>query len=209
MFENITMIDLKILSLYIKDYSATFSIRHITKALNINYSHAFKRVKKLVKDSILLEKKTGQVNNVSLNIGNMGTIQLLSFVEEQESRKIKYSALGLIAEEAARIDPFSCIGLFGSRVAGKATKESDWDIFIIIQKSEKREMEKLMGKFPFIKNVQLQVFSLEEFEESLLSAEETVVKHIVRNKQIIYNPHPFYNIISKWEKIKYAPSQTS
>ena len=209
MFEHITMVDLKILSLYVKDYSATFSIRQITTALNINYSHAFKRVKKLVKDSILLGKKAGQVNNVSLNIQNMDTIQLLSFVEEQESKKIKYSALRLIAEEAARIDPFSCTGLFGSRVSGKATKESDWDMFIITQKSRKKEMEKIMTKFPFAKNVDLQVFSLEEFEESLLSPEETVVKHIVRNKQIIYNPHSFYNTINKWEKVKYAPSQTS
>lgn len=209
MFENITIIDLKILSLYVKDYSATFSIRHITRALNINYSHAFKRVKGLVKDGILLEKKEGQVNNVSLNIKNLDTIQLLSFVEEQESKKIRYSTLRLIAEEAARIDPSSCIGLFGSRVSGKATKESDWDCFIITQKSRKREMEKLMTKFPFVKNIQLQVFSVEEFEEGLLSSEETVVKHIVRNKQMIYNPHPFYSIINKWEKIKYAPSQTS
>jgi predicted nucleotidyltransferase len=209
MFENITTIDLKVLSLYTRDYSATFSIRHITKSLNINYSHAFKRVKKLVKDGILLEKKTGQVNNLSLNIKNLDTIQLLSFAEERESKKIKYSALMLIAEEAAKIDPFSCIGLFGSRVAGKAIKESDWDMFIITQKSRKREVERLMSKFPFARNIQLQVFSLDEFEESLLSPEETVVKHIVRNKQIIYNPYPFYNIISKWEKVKYAPSQTS
>ncbi len=209
MFGNITPVDLKILSRYVKDYSATFSIRHITRALYINYSHAFKRVKKLVKDGILLEKKTGQVNNLSLNIQNRDAIQILSFAEQQESKKIKYSTLRLIAEEAARIDPFSCIGLFGSRVSGKATKKSDWDMFVIAQKSKKREMEKIMTKFPFAKNVQLQVFSLEEFEESLLSPEETVVKHIVRNKQIIYNPYPFYNLIIKWEKIKYAPSQTS
>lgn len=156
-----------------------------------------------------MEKKAGQVNNVSLNIQNMDTIHLLSFVEERESKKIKYSALRLIAEEAASIDPLCCIGLFGSRVAGKATKESDWDMFIITQKSRKKEMEKIMSKFPFVKNVQLQVFSLEEFEESLFSPEETVIKHIVRNKRIIYNPHPFYNIIKKWEKVKYAPSQTS
>src|SRR3989338_1653531 len=209
MFKDITIVDLKILSQFARDYSATFSIRHITKALGINYSHAFKRVKKLVKESILLGKKSGQVNNISLNIKNVDTAQLLSFVEEQESKKIKYSVLWLIAEEAASIVPLSCIGLFGSRVAGKATKDSDWDIFIIAQKSKKREMEKIMPKFPFVKNIQLQVFSVEEFEESLLSPEETVIKHIVRNKQIIYNPHPFYSIIRKWEKIKYAPSQTS
>jgi hypothetical protein len=64
-----------------------------------------------------------------------------------------------------------------------------------------------MAKFPYARDIQLQVFTLEEFENSLLSTEETVVKHIVKNKQIIYNPHPFYNIIYKWEKIRYAPSQ--
>lgn len=207
MLEHITTIDLKILSSYIKDYAATFSIRQITKKLDINYSHAFARVKKLVKGNILIEKKIGQVNHLSFNIQNIDSIQMLSFVEEQESKEMKYSILRSLAEEAIKIDPFSCIGLFGSRAAGKATKESDWDVFIITQK--RKEMEKIMVKFPYVKNIQLQVFSLEEFEESLLSPKETVVKHIIRNKQIIYNPHVFYNIISKWERMKYAPSQTS
>lgn len=205
MFEDITIIDLKIMSLYTKDYSATFSIRNITQRLNINYSNAFKRVKELIKEGILMEKKMGKSNGISLNLMNLGTIQLLSFVEEQETKELKNTTLRLLASDAIQIDPFSCIGIFGSRVSGKATKESDWDVFIITNK--RKEMEKIIAKFPFATNIQLQVFTLEEFENSLMSPEETVVKHIIRNKQIIYNPHPFYNIIYKWEKIKYAPSQ--
>lgn len=208
MLEDITLIDLKILSLFVRDYSAAFSMRQITKALDINYSHAFRRIKKLMKDEILLSNKVGQANNMMLNIRNIAAIQLLSFVEEQESKKIKNTDLELIAKEAMQIDPFSCVGLFGSRAAGKATKESDWDIFVICQKDKRREMEKVMAKFPYIRNIQLQAFSLEEFQESLLTSEETVVKHIVKNKQIIYNPHPFYSIICKWEMIKYAPRQS-
>jgi len=207
MLENITIIDLKILSLYIKDYAASFSIRQITKKLNINYSHAFKRIKKMAKQGILSQKKRGQVNHISLNLQSIEAIQLISFVEEQDSKKLKKSVLRLLIAEAIQIDPFACLGIFGSRASGKAKKGSDWDVFIITQKT--KEMNKIMARFPQVTDVQLQVFSLEEFWDSLLSREETVVKHIIRNKKIIYNPHPFYGIIHNWEMIKYAPTQTS
>ena len=62
-----------------------------------------------------------------------------------------------------------------------------------------------MSKFPYVSNVDLQIFDTDEFEQSLLSREETVVKHIIKNKQIIYNPYPFYNIIKTFETIKNAP----
>lgn len=205
MFKNITLIDLKILTLYTIDYASFNSIREITLKLNINYSHAFKRIKELVKRGILIQEKNGQANNISLNIKNLEAIQLLSFVEEQESKKLMTSSLQLISREAIQIDPFVCIGVFGSRVSGKAKNGSDWDVFIITAKEEK--MEKIMTKFPYVKNIHLEVFSIDEFQNSIVSREETVVKHIIRNKRIIYNPYPFYNIAHNWEMIKYAPTQ--
>lgn len=205
MFENI---DYKILSLYVRDYACRFSIREITQRLGINYAHAFKRVKALAKENVLLQKKSGQAQEISLNLRKFETVQWLGFVDEQESQKLKNPTLILLAKEAAQIDPLACIGLFGSRVSGKATKDSDWDVFIITQQSKTKEMGKLLAKFPYARNIQLQVFTVEEFQASLLSSEETVVKHIVRNKQIIYNPYPFYNLVCQWEAVKYAPSQT-
>jgi predicted nucleotidyltransferase len=207
MFKDITTIDLRILSVFVRDYTAAFSIRRITTKLKINYSNAYKRVMGLVKEEILVMKKVGQVNHVSFNIRSIDAVQVLSFVEEQESKKLKYSILRSLVYEAVGIDPYACIGLFGSRVSGKATKHSDWDIFIISEK--KKEMEKIMSKFPFVKDIQLQVFTRGDFEDSLLSVEETVVRHIIRNKLIIYNPYPFYNIVLNWEELTYAPSQTS
>ena len=106
--------------------------------------------------------------------------------------------------KTSQSESLSCIGMFGSRVSGKARKDSDWDVFIIT--TRKKNMEKISSKFPYAKDIHLEIFSLEEFEDSLISREETVVKHIVRNKQILFNPHPFYSIIYNWEKIKYAPT---
>lgn len=205
MFTDITAIDLKILSAFTIDYSAYYSIRELTKKLNINYSNAFKRVNNLVKKSILTKSKIGQASIIKLNLKNISTIKIISFVEEIKSIKLNNASIYSIIKEAINIDPFCCIGLFGSRVSKKATKNSDWDVFVITTKI--KEMNKIITKLSYIKDIQLQVFSLEEFEESLLSIEETVVKHIVKNKQILYNPHPFYSIISKWEMIKYAPTQ--
>jgi predicted nucleotidyltransferase len=206
MFKHITIVNLKILSLFVRDYTANFSIREITTKLKINYSNTYKRVMELAKEEVLVIKKAGQVNHVSFNIHSIDAVQMLSFVEGQESKSLKHSVLRSLADEAVGIDPYACIGLFGSRVSGKARKQSDWDVFIITEK--RKEMEKIMSKFPFAKDVQLQVFTRAEFENSLISAEETVVKHIIRNKLIIYNPYPFYNIALNWEKITYVPSQT-
>ncbi|MEA3378198.1 MAG: nucleotidyltransferase domain-containing protein [Nanoarchaeota archaeon] len=209
MLENITQIDMQILTLFSRNYSASYSIRQITQLLKINYSNAFKRIKKLVDDKILSATKSGQANNISLNIQNLDTIKLISFVDVMASKKLKNTNLNQIVKEVIDIDPLSCIGIFGSQVSGKAKKDSDWDIFIISQKDKRRELEKVKSKFPHIKNIEIQVIPIEEFQESLLSKEETVVKHIVKNKQILYNSYPFYNLIRSWEMIKYAPSQRS
>lgn len=203
MFKHIMKINLEIVSLYAKDYSSQYSMKEITDLLKINYSNAFKRIKELVDANILTEKKVGSSNSISINVNNKEAINLLGFVEQ--SSNPHNSDINDISKEITMIDPFSCIGLFGSRVSGKATKNSDWDVFVIT--SEKNEIEKIMSKFPFMSNIQLQIFDKDEFWQSLISTEETVVKHIIKNKKIIYNPYPFYNLIQKWEMTRYAPSR--
>ena len=198
--------DLKILTLYARDYAASYSIHQITQKLKLNYSYTFKRIKSLVKLNILTLKKEGQSNKVSLNSKNLDSLRLIGLVEQQEVRKMNNPQLELLAKEALQMDPFCCIGLFGSRVSGKANKDSDWAVFILCSKSKIKQMGKILSKLPYLKNIQLQIFSEEEFQESLASPEETVIKHMIRNKLIIYNHFPFYNLISYFERIKYAPA---
>jgi len=194
---------LKSISLYIRDYSHSYSIREMTLLLKTNYSHTFKRVNELIKKDILVKNKRGQANNITFNIRNVEAVKLLSFVEE--TQEIENLTLKIIIKEAIKIDSFSCIGLFGSRVSKKAKKDSDWDVFIVTTKN--KEMDKISNKFPYAKKIHLEIFSMDEFYDNLIANEDNVVKHIVRNKQIIFNPHPFYNIINKWEVIRYAPTQ--
>lgn len=201
MLGNITDIDLKILSLFARDYAKSYTIREMTLILNINYSHAFKRINELIKSNILLKVKKGKANEIRINLQNLESIKLLSYIDENQ--KAKNPSLDIIINEIIQIDPFASIGLFGSRVSGKATKDSDWDMFIITTK--RRDIEKATHKMSYAKDIQFQVFDIDEFRNNLLTSEETVVKHIIRNKQILYNPHPFYAIIKNWEKIINAP----
>ncbi|MFH0700845.1 MAG: nucleotidyltransferase domain-containing protein [Candidatus Woesearchaeota archaeon] len=208
MLKDITNQDLKIVSLFTRDYAVSYSINQITTKLKLNYSHTFNRIKTLVKRNLLKLEKEGQSNRITINLKNLDTVRLLEFVEQQEVKSLNNSSLDLISKEALLIDPFCCIGLFGSRISGKASKDSDWDIFIVSQKEKKRELNKILSKLPYLDNIHVLVFSIEEFQDSLVSSEETVVKHIIRNKLIVYNPSPFYNLIYNFERIKYAPSQT-
>ncbi|MEK6937432.1 MAG: nucleotidyltransferase domain-containing protein [Nanoarchaeota archaeon] len=208
MLKDITAQDLKIVSLFTRDYAASYSINQITTKLKLNYSYTFNKIKVLVKKNLLKLKKEGQSNRITLNLKNLDTIRLLVFIEQEEVKTLNNSSLDLISKEALLIDPLCCIGLFGSRVSGKASKDSDWDVFMISQKEKKRELNKILSRLPYLDNVHILVFSIEEFQEGLASPEETVVKHLLRNKLLIYNPFPFYNSIYNFERIKYAPSQT-
>ncbi len=201
MFENITEIDMRIIGLFARDYSKTYTIRQMTTELGINYSHAFKRIKELVKEGILKKSKQGQANNISINIFSLDAVKLLGFADEM--KKAGNPVLYQIVSEMISIDPLACIGIFGSRVSGKATNKSDWDMFII--SSDRKNTERSLSRFAYAKDIHIQVFDVQEFSQSLLSPEETVVKHIIKNKQILYNPYPFYNMIRKWESIKHAP----
>ena len=157
--------------------------------------------KELIEAKILSEKKIGNSNVIFLNLKNPNTINILSFVEQ--SSDLKKDDLKDITKEIVLIDSFASIGLFGSRVSGKATKSSDWDVFVITTK--KRDIENIMSKFPHLSNIEVQFFDEDEFWQSLVSIEENVIKHIIKNKKIIYNPYPFYNLIQKWEMTKNAP----
>lgn len=207
MLKDITEIDRKIISLFIPNYASSYSIRQMASILKINYPNAFKRVKKLVKSRILLNSKVGASNSLALNINNLDTIRLLSFVEEMKGAEINNSTLPLLVKEAMAIDPMCCIGLFGSRASGKAASGSDWDIFIIATEEKKKDVGRIMGKFPHANDISPLVFGIGEFKESMLSAEENVVKHMLHNKLILYNASPFYGLILLWEKMKYAPAQ--
>jgi predicted nucleotidyltransferase len=202
MLQNITEIDRKILSMFVRDYSSSYTIRKMTQLLGINYSHAFHRVNELVKMQILRNEKRGHANYITLNLADLGAVRLVCSAEE--SKKYNNPLLDVLIKEIIALDPFACIGLFGSRVSGRAVKGSDWDVFVIAAK--RKEIERMLSRLSYMKDIQVQVFDEAEFMDSLLSPEETVVRHIVKNKQIIYNPHPFYNLVKRWEKIRYVPS---
>lgn len=206
MLENINGTDFKILSVFVPDFASFYSIRETISKAGINYSYGFKRVKELIKLRVLLEEKGRHGSKISFNLSNLSAIKLLSFVEEQMGEGVDFVKLKPVIQEVCSIDSFVCVGIFGSRASGRFKKDSDWDVFIISCK--KREVEQLCNsKSSLYRDVHFQVFSLEEFRDSLESPEETVVRHIVRNKKILYNPHPFYGIIREWQRLIYAPSQ--
>jgi predicted nucleotidyltransferase len=196
------MVDMKIIGLYVPDYSREYSIREMIADLSLNYPNTFKRIKTLIKSNVLIEKKARNISKITFNVNNADAISLLSFVEQQQIIK-----LNQIIKTISHEDPFACIGLFGSRASRKAKKDSDWDVFII--SSDRQRIEKLSKTFPLDKDVNFEIFSADEFKESLVSSEENVVKHIVKNKRLLYNPYPFYSIIREWEMKKYAPSQNN
>jgi predicted nucleotidyltransferase len=201
MFKNITHIDLEIMSIFIPDYSSHYTLREITQKKNLNYSNAHNRFKFLIQNNYIKSIKVGNSHIIALNL-NPKTIQLISYVESLF--RFENVLFDDLIKRFTYIDSFVCIGLFGSRADNQNKSDSDWDIFILTKKRKDIEKELkniIYDKFHFI------VFEDDEFIDSLATNEETVIKHIINNKRIIYNPYPFYNLIYRWELMKSLPKR--
>ena len=94
--------------------------------------------------------------------------------------------------------------MFGSYVDKSANKESDIDIFILVEKNKIKNFKNFIPKyFPEFENkVDLNIISFEEFIDSLKNKQFTVSKELMKNKLIINGAETYYNILQEVQKWK-------
>lgn len=177
------------------------SIRQISLDINVPYTTLNRMIKKLVRQDLVLTENVGHSVACSLNKSNSTTKQHLILASEAykrhflETKPLLRKIQGIIAENAPK--EFSAV-LFGSYAAGKEQKHSDIDlVFISNQKHSVRSIQDGFKTIEQIYDTEIQVmlFTEEQFSGMLNAKEENVGKQILKNHVILHNPELFWNIV--------------
>ena len=88
---------------------------------------------------------------------------------------------------------------FGSIVKKTNIQKSDIDICIISDnKLKTQELISKLGLLPL--KLEIQNFSVKEFESMLEKKQNNLASEIIKNNVILYGVENYYNLISKWMK---------
>ena len=138
------MIDNKILNLFFENSNKEFYIREIARVIKIHPNTVMKQVNFLVKEGLLIRKKTKVTVQISANIENP---KFIYYKRINNLKKIYDS--GVIEYLIEKFNHPEAIVLYGSYSKGEDTEKSDIDIAIVTKRSielDLTEFEKKLKK---------------------------------------------------------------
>lgn len=186
----------RILKLLIENKSPR-TILQIAESLNADYKNTFQAVNKLY-PSLIYKNKTGSINLIEIKLNPSPEIYC---IEDKRTKQFLHeNNLTLIKKDIDSLNyPFFIVLAFGSIVKETNIQKSDIDICIISDnKLKTQELISKLGLLPL--NLEIQNFSVKEFESMLEKKQNNLASEIIKNNVILYGIENYYNLISKWMK---------
>jgi len=174
------------------------TILQLAESLNVDYKNTFQAVNKLYPD-LIYKNKTGSINLIEVKLASSPEIYSL---EDKRTKQFLYknTKLSLIKKDIESLNyPFLIVLAFGSIVKNTNTEKSDIDICVISDnKLKTQELISKLGLLPL--NLDIQNFSVGEFESMLEKKQNNLASEIIKNNVILYGIDNYYALISKWMK---------
>lgn len=149
------------------------NINQIAKLNKISVGSAFKILKNLEKDKIVIKKEISNASHYKLDFNNQETIKLCELLLLAERRSLKGPAK-LYAEEVAKFKDAEMIMIFGSILRGK--EFNDVDVLFLTNKTKKvnnfcLEISKVRTKpvVPLIMNKEDLIKAIKNKKEAILN----------------------------------------
>ncbi|MEM0118759.1 MAG: nucleotidyltransferase domain-containing protein [Conexivisphaerales archaeon] len=194
---NINQTTLRILGLYLNDYSKALHVRQISREIGIDVKSVLIQLQKLEKMNILTSTMQGRNREYRLNLAN--SIALYYIIMAENFVSIRYLLenflIKKVAKEMSRLlyDP---ILLFGSFAKGQATEDSDIDLFIITdRKIEKRpflEIGKLVDR-----DINVQCYGVKKILNGLQYRDPLLIE-VVSNHIVLKGADKFCDIMWRY-----------
>lgn len=195
---TLSSISLRILSLYLSDYSKSFHVREIAKLLNTNHVSLIPHLEILNKEQILEFKLIGKNKVYFLNKSNVLLNKYLTLVEEMKSLYLLKSNLFFRKLFSELVSEDLIFILFGSYANNTYNSKSDIDLLVIGDLKEKTKKLILgLGKI-YSKEFHLISLSKEKFEA--LDINNPFLIEVLKNHLILTETEYFTKIRSlKWK----------
>jgi len=182
----------KILIFLLKNKTEEFTIRSISKEIQIDYKTVYLNIQKLIENQTIISKKVGKSTLCSINQIFNSDVYVAEYLRKEEL--IKNKNLNIIIEYFKEIkDPFHILLLFGSYAKNIQRKKSDIDIMLITDnKNTIKKAKDIVKLIP--KEIHLVNFTSEEFRAMLKTTEFNVGKEAVNNNIILYGIENYYKL---------------
>jgi predicted nucleotidyltransferase len=172
---------------FANDYTIKLTASDISKKTKIPRRTVSRKLAKLVKLNLARYSIEGKNKKFYLDLKDQKVKVLINFIENYKALKFinEQKEIYIILEEIIKLRD---VVLFGSYAKGQANNESDVDILIIGNQSEKiREIARTQ-----IKKIGIQFSTLVDFEK-LLKKKNTLAIEIIKN-HIIFGSSQFFNL---------------
>ncbi|MBT5023246.1 nucleotidyltransferase [Candidatus Woesearchaeota archaeon] len=182
-----------IISYLLENKKDNYSIRSISKAVNIDYKNTHNIIKRLESQGIISLEQFGNANKINLEQKNHPFLFKTEF--ERREKIFKNKNIKLIYEQLNELNKSFIALLFGSQVR-KPSEKSDYDLLIISE--ECREIETNLS----ILNLDIHVNSIthDEFIQMLQSNEFSVVSEAVNHNIVLIGIENYYKLIENANK---------
>jgi len=182
---NINQTTLKILAVYRSDYRRLSHLREIAKETAVDVSPIHYQLERLEKMRVLFSALKGRNKEYSLNLGNLSVKYYMTLAETYTTvtyLERNFLIKKITGELEAQID--GVIILFGSFAKGRATKNSDVDLFIVSEDESSvygravREVQDLVGRKINVKSMNEAGF-IKGFSNGEPLIREVVSDHVI------------------------------
>ena len=187
------MTQLEIIRFLIENNTESFSIREISKKLNIAYKLVHKNIQLLYQQDIINIKTVGKSSQISFKFV---LNPIVYDVEIQRKNEIlKNKNIKILYQELKQIEsPFFIALLFGSFVKKTNNKNSDIDLCVIHE--DEKILKTIYSKLKLLPiDIEIHEFNSEEFK-SMLKTTQFNIGHEVKNNYIVLKGvENFYHIL--------------
>ena len=187
--------DLRVLSLFTKNYEKEYYIREVEKLLEVSSRTALVTLAKLEKKGILESKTKGKIKNYSIK---KSTISMEFFLLTEQYKKIQFLEKNhLVKEVLEKADEFmqGIVIIFGSYAKGIQKEDSDLDLFIVGTFDEKKIKE---AGHKYGLDINIKSYPMNIFEKEI--RDDILLKEVIENHILIKDAEGFVRRVVKWIK---------
>ncbi len=180
-----------------------YSVRKISRLIEVDYSLVYKSVKKLIEKKLIKVKKIGKSLSCQINLSaNPHILAISSLIHSQKLlNKVNF---GFIIDEIIEklSDSIYIMALFGSYAKGIATRKSDVDLLFVVQNESdigkiKRRIQSIVSETNI--GIEFEVI-IAEWLIKMFGEKNTIGREVLNSSIILHGADQYYAMVNDYDK---------
>lgn len=192
---SITKNEARVINLILRDFTRDYNINQIAKELKLSPRGAYKILKKLEKNEIVLPRKIGNNIIYKINFKNSTTASLCQFVLT-EKETTPYTKVWI--NDLQQLRQFTDIAVLFGSVLTKERQANDIDILLVFEKNNLAKVQEQIEKINTIKPKK--IHAIMQTKKDLinnLKNKDTALLEEIKTGMILWGENMLFEAIKK------------